>query len=193
MDTLQEKTRPTWHVRFPGQPTYAQCTLPVGGPCMWQSFAWSLTDLNRSTAPEKKGSQHNLHHVGWPIHGSVSSFSTTTANEAVGKCQASIDNWLLGLPGPYQHAIGTFNTCARGPTHRSLTDSGEGYNLEGSGFPRTTPQPSQPAVFTFHLRARPVSSLTKFYQLNQSVEFKNLWSPRDLLTTQLSTVAYIYT
>jgi hypothetical protein len=28
----------------------------------------------------------------------------------------------------YQHAIGTFNTCSWGPTHRSLTDTGGGYN-----------------------------------------------------------------
>jgi hypothetical protein len=55
----------------------------------------------------------------------------------------------------YQHAIDMFNTCSRGPTHRSLTDSGEGYSLEGAGFPCTTPWPSQPAVFTFHLRASP--------------------------------------
>jgi hypothetical protein len=31
--------------------------------------------------------------------------------------------------GPiYQHTIGTFNTCSRGPIHRSLTDTGGGYN-----------------------------------------------------------------
>jgi hypothetical protein len=28
----------------------------------------------------------------------------------------------------YQHAIGTFNSCLWGPTHRSLTDTGGGYN-----------------------------------------------------------------
>jgi hypothetical protein len=51
--------------------------------------------------------------------------------------------------------IGTFNTCLRGPTHRFLTDTGGGYNLKGVSFPHTTPRPSQPMVFTFHLRALP--------------------------------------
>jgi hypothetical protein len=53
----------------------------------------------------------------------------------------------------HQHAIGTFNTCSRGPTHRSLIDIGRGYNLGGSDFPHTTPCPSQPTVSNFHLRA----------------------------------------
>jgi hypothetical protein len=36
---------------------------------------------------------------------------------------------LHRLAGPiYQHVIGTFNTCSWGPTHWSLTDTGEGYN-----------------------------------------------------------------
>jgi hypothetical protein len=56
------------------------------------------------------------------------------------KSQASVDNRLLGLPDPYLwHAIGTFNTCSWGPTHRSLTDTGRGYNLGGVGFVHHTP------------------------------------------------------
>jgi hypothetical protein len=67
-----------------------------------------------------------------------------------GQSQASIDDGLLGLLGPYhQRAIGTFNTCSQGPPHRSLTDTGEGYNLGGVGLLHTTPRPSQPAVATF--------------------------------------------
>jgi hypothetical protein len=101
--------------------------LPAGGFHTWQPFAQSSTDLNRSTAPEKKSSRHNPQHASWLIHGSVPSFSPTIVNEAVGKSQAFIDNRLLGLPGPYHwHVIGTFNTCSQGPTHRSLTDSGGG-------------------------------------------------------------------
>jgi hypothetical protein len=61
---------------------------------------------------------------------------------------------LLGLLGPYhQYAISTFNTCSRGSTHRSLTNTGGGYNLRGAGFPQTTPRPSQPTITTLHLRA----------------------------------------
>jgi hypothetical protein len=35
-------------------------------------------------------------------------------------------HWPIGPI--YQHAIDTFNTCSRGPTHRSLTETGGGYN-----------------------------------------------------------------
>jgi hypothetical protein len=55
-----------------------------------------------------------------------------------GESQTSINSRLLGLPGPYyRHAIGTFNTCSWGPTERSLTDTGGGYNLEGAGLTHT--------------------------------------------------------
>jgi hypothetical protein len=56
----------------------------------------------------------------------------------VEKSQAPVDNRLLGLPGPYhQHAIGTFNTCSRGPTERYLIDTGGGYKLGRGGLPHT--------------------------------------------------------
>jgi hypothetical protein len=116
----------------------------------------SSTSMDRDTAPEKKGSRHNPQHDGWPIHGSVPSFSPELAIKAVGVKPPSIDGRLLGLPGPYhRHTIGTFNNCLRGPTHRSLTDTGRGYSHEGADFPQTTPRPSQPIVFTFYLRALP--------------------------------------
>jgi hypothetical protein len=71
-----------------------------------------------------------------------------------GQRQASINGRLLGLLGPYhQHATGTLNTCLRGPTDRSLTDTGGGYYLGGSSFPHTTLQPSQPAISPFLLKA----------------------------------------
>jgi hypothetical protein len=138
MYTLQGKTRPTLHVRSPRQSMYVRCTLPAGGPRTWQPFIQSSTDLNRSTAPKKKGSRHNPQHTGRPIRGSVPSLSPTTVNEVVGKSQASVDSRLLGLLGPYhRHTIGIFNTCSRGPTERSLIDTGRGYNLEGAGVPCT--------------------------------------------------------
>jgi hypothetical protein len=67
-----------------------------------------------------------------------------------GQSQPSVDGQLLGLSGPYVwHAIGTFNTYSKGPTHRSLTDTGGGYNLGGADFPYLTPRPSQPMVLCF--------------------------------------------
>jgi hypothetical protein len=73
-----------------------------------------------------------------------------------GQSQHSIDGRLLGLPGLYlRHAIDTFNTCSRGPTHRSLTDTGGGYNLRGVGFHITLPDFPNRLSSTFHLRAPP--------------------------------------
>jgi hypothetical protein len=59
--------------------------------------------------------------------------------KAVGIKPPSVDDRLLGLLGLYQYAIGTFNTYSQGLTHRSLTNTGGGYNLEGADFPHTTP------------------------------------------------------
>jgi hypothetical protein len=68
--------------------------------------------------------------------------------------QQPMDNWLLGLLGPYhRYAIGTFNTCSRGPTHRSLTDTGGGCSLEDIDFSHTTFRSFQPTVSPLHLRA----------------------------------------
>jgi hypothetical protein len=55
----------------------------------------------------------------------------------------------------HQYAIGTFNTCSRGPTHWSLTNIGGGYSLRGAGFSHITPRLSQPTVSNFHLGAPP--------------------------------------
>jgi hypothetical protein len=73
-----------------------------------------------------------------------------------GQSQASVDGgYSTYWAHKHQHAIGTFNTYSRRSTHWSLIDIGGGYNLEGANFPCTTPRPSQPTVFTFHLRAPP--------------------------------------
>jgi hypothetical protein len=137
------------------------------------NLLWGRQQICTDPLPsEKKGSRHNPQLNDCLIYGSVLSFSPTTANEVVGKRQAFIDNQLLGLPGPYhRHAIDTFNTCSRGPTHRSLIDIGGGYNLGGVGLPQTTPRPSQPAVSTFHLRAPPGLQFNHEL-LNQSFKFK---------------------
>jgi hypothetical protein len=133
------------------------------------------------TAPEKKGSWHNPQHVGWPIRGSVPSFSAKSTNEAVTLSQASVDDKLLGLLSLYhQHAIGTFNTCSRGPTHRSLTDIGGGYNLGGADLPHHTPRPFQPTVSTFHQRAPPGLQFNLVLSTKPEFEFKEpivtMWS-----------------
>jgi hypothetical protein len=68
------------------------------------------------------------------------------------------NQWSSGesqnIPGTYhRHAIGTFNTCLRGPTHRSLTDTGGGYNLGGAGLPHTHSSTFPTSWLHFSLRA----------------------------------------
>jgi hypothetical protein len=89
-----------------------------------------------------------------------------------GESQASINNRLLGLPGPYhQYVIGTFNTCSQGPTKRSLTDTGGGYNLEGADSPHTHSLTFPTSCLPFPLVPPSGLHLTKFWPLDQSVEF----------------------
>jgi hypothetical protein len=63
-----------------------------------------------------------------------------TAIEAMEKVKYLLPASYIGLLGPYhQHVISTFNTCSRGRTHQSLTNTGVGYNLGGVVFPHHSP------------------------------------------------------
>jgi hypothetical protein len=120
------------------------------------TFHESSTELDRVTAPEKKGSRHNPQHIGWPIRGSILSFSPESTNEVVEKAKISMNSRLLGLPGSYhRHAIGTFNTCSRGPTHPSLTNTSGGYNIGGAGLPHTHSPTFPTSCLYFFLSATP--------------------------------------
>jgi hypothetical protein len=126
--------------------------------------------------PEKKGSWHNPQHVGWSIHGSVPSFSHKPINEAVDLSQTSIDDKLLGLLVSYhQHAIGTFNTYLWGSTHRSLTNTGGGYSLEGADFSHITPRPSQPMVIPFSTKGPVRSQIKQVLPTKPGFEFKGIY------------------
>jgi hypothetical protein len=111
-----------------------------------------------------------------------------------GENQAPVDNRLLGLSGPYhRYAIGTFNTCSRGPTKRSLIDTGGGYNLGGAGLPHTHSLTFPTSCPHFPLVAPPGLHFNQVLANRPKCwVLKNLWSPHSLLTTQPSTVAYIY-
>jgi hypothetical protein len=156
MYTLQggnlTNTSHTFHAQFAYGPR----------PCVshtvnaYQSLAKSSTAMDKAIAPKKKGSQHNPQHDDWSIRGFVHSFSLEPAIEAVRVKSPSVDVRLLGLSGSYhQHMIDTFNTYSWGLTHRSLTDTGGGYNLKGTGFSHNTLWPFQTAVFSFPLQAPP--------------------------------------
>jgi hypothetical protein len=133
--------------------------------------------MDRATAPEKNGSRYNPQHDSWLIHGSIPSFSPEPAIKAVGVKPPSVNGRLLGLLGPYhQHAMGTFNTCSRGSTHRSLTNTGGGYKLGGADLLHHTPRPSQPTVLPFPPKGPAWSPvLTIYYQLNQSFKFNGTY------------------
>jgi hypothetical protein len=111
-----------------------------------------------------------------------------------GEKSTPVDNRLLGLPVPYhRHAIGTFNTCSRGPTERSLIDAGGGYNLGGAGLSHTHSPIFPTSCPHFPLVTPPGLHFNQILAKDQSDEFlKNLWPPCGLLTTRSSTVAYIY-
>jgi hypothetical protein len=106
----------------------------------YRNLSRVINSVRRILLPLRKSAPNSTSQPGWVAHGTHLSFSPNTTIEAIGLSQASIDGELLGLLGPYhQHAIGTFNTCSRGPTHWSLTDRGGGYNLGGAGLPHHTP------------------------------------------------------
>jgi hypothetical protein len=111
-----------------------------------------------------------------------------------GESQTPINSRLLGLSGPYhQYAIDTFNTCSWGPTERSLTDTGGGYNLEGAGLPHTHSLTFPTSCLPFPLVAPLDLHFNQAPLLKpQFWIIKNLWPPRGLSTTQPSTVACIY-
>jgi hypothetical protein len=91
----------------------------------------------------------------WCI-GPPPSFSPKITIKAVMKAKHLLTTGYIDLLGLYhQHVISTFNTCSRGPTHRFLTDTNGGYSLEGTGFPHTTPRPSQSMISPFYLDALP--------------------------------------
>jgi hypothetical protein len=82
------------------------------------------------TTPEKKGILDYIPNTsGDPSVGPHPVSLILSTKEVVGLSQTFVDSRPLVLPGLYhQHAIGTFNTCSLGLTHRSLTDTGGGYN-----------------------------------------------------------------
>jgi hypothetical protein len=107
------------------------------------------------TTPEKKGSWHNPQ-PGWVIYRSTTQLLSQHSHWSSNESQTSVDGRLLGLPDSYhRHAISTFNTCSRGPSHRSLTDTGRGYNLVGAGLPIPLPDLPNRRSYTFHLIAPP--------------------------------------
>jgi hypothetical protein len=192
MYTLQGKTGPTHHVRFPLQSTHARRTLPTDSPRTWQLFT-SSHEVETSLYTQKKSWQLKTdwpsRRLGWP-HSS----SHVTGLESGKEVSAQWLHSYLSLLGPYhQHGIGTFKTCSWGPTYRSLTDTGGSYNLGGTGLPHSHSLTFPTSCLHFPLIAPPslhfnqvLTTKPKYWVLN------NLWPPRGLSTTRPPTIAYSY-
>jgi hypothetical protein len=119
--------------------------IPIHG-----NLSWVVNRVGQSHCSREKGlsTQSTARRLTNPrVHTQFLSWANQWSS---GENQTSINRRLLSLPDTYHwHAIGMFNTCSQGPTHRSLTDIGGGYSLEGVGFPHTTPRSSQPTVLPF--------------------------------------------
>jgi hypothetical protein len=80
-----------------------------------------------------------------------------------------------------------------GPTHRSLTDTGRGYNLGGAILPHTHSPTFPTSCLHFPLMAPPSFHFNQVPVIKPKCwVLKNLWPPRGLSTTRPSTIAYIY-
>jgi hypothetical protein len=92
---------------------------------------WVIDRVGRILVLPRKSVPDSTSQPGWVARGTHLNFPPKIAIEAVGLSQAPVDGRLLGLPGPYhRHVIGTFNTCSRVPTPRSLTNTDGGYHIE---------------------------------------------------------------
>jgi hypothetical protein len=104
----------------------------------------------------RKNAANSTSQPDWVVRGTHLRFSPDTAIKAMRLSQAPVDGRLLGLPGPYhRHVIGTFNTCLRVPTPRSLTDTGGGYHIENLGIATTLSRPPLLRVPLIPLMAPP--------------------------------------
>jgi hypothetical protein len=120
------------------------------------TFHANPKELDRFTAPEKKCSRLYLSarlSGPWDPPQFLSQHNHWSSAFKLRICW-----WTnyISLLGPYlQHVISMFNTFSWGPTHRPLTDTGRGYNLEGANVLNHCPHPFQPTVLHFPLMAAP--------------------------------------
>jgi hypothetical protein len=117
------------------------------------------------------------------------SFSPNTAIKAVMKAKTSINSRLPGLPGPYhRHAMGTFNTCSRVPSPRSLTDTCGDYHKGNLGIATTLSPPFPSEGFTDLPNGLTRSPFLSNINIQINWVFKHL-----LLTHGLSTTRHLPT
>jgi hypothetical protein len=101
---------------------------------MWQPFTGSH-EVETSPYTRKKSWQPKIDGPSCRLRWSHSSSHATALEWGREVLAQWLHNYISLLGTYHQHAIGTFNTCLWGPTHRSLTDTSGGYNLGGASLP----------------------------------------------------------
>jgi hypothetical protein len=121
------ETRPTRHTH----PTFSPRMVPDHTYITWSTYS----NLSRSPHEVKTGpyTQKKIlvtkNRLAQPSSWFTSFFLSHDSLGVGEKGFSQVVTQQHWLTRPiYQHAIGTFNTCSRGPTNRSLTDIGGGYN-----------------------------------------------------------------
>jgi hypothetical protein len=112
--------------------TYPSC----GRSPYMATFHESSTELSGPNAPERKGFWHNPQHIGWPIRGSVPSFSPNPANEAVGANPSICQRPATRLTGPISPA------CDRCIQYLLMGTNPSVLNWHRWGLPHRKPQNS---------------------------------------------------
>jgi hypothetical protein len=114
--------RPNQHTKcFPRSIHVGSKTIRISHGQYITTFHTSVNRFEQIHCPWDEWLPNIIHNT--PADRSMGPYSLLSYNSqwSSGKSQAFVDIRLLGLPGPYhRHAIGTFNTCLRGATHRSL-------------------------------------------------------------------------
>jgi hypothetical protein len=192
MYTLQEKTQPTRHVRFPHQSTYDQRTLSAGSPRTWQPFArhqqsWTESLLLRKRAPD---TIHNTT-TDW----SVGPHPVSRLSQPMKQWRKPhiYQQWATRLIRPISPAYDRYVQYVLARANRTVL------NRHRQGL-----QPWRCRLSTYHSPTFPTSCLPfplvappglHFYQAPlikpQYWVLKNLWPPHGLSTTRPSTVTYI--
>jgi hypothetical protein len=139
MYTIQEKTRPTWHIRFPHQSTYAWHTLLVDGPHTWQLFtrhrqSWTESLLLRKMTPD------TIHST--PTDRSTSPYPVSLLSQTMKQRRKSniCRQQATRLTGPISPICNQYvQYLLTGTNPRSLTDTNEGYHTKSRNSHNTFP------------------------------------------------------
>jgi hypothetical protein len=170
MYTLQGKTRPTRHVRFPRQSTYAQRTLPTGGPRTWQPSTshrqgWTESLLPRKRAPDTIPST--------PADRSIGPYPVSLPSQPMKQWRKSNTHkqQATRFTGHISPACDRYvRYLLMGATEGSLIDTGGGYNLEGANLSHTHSPTFPTSCLPFPLVAPPGLQFNQFPAFKPSIE-----------------------